>query len=178
MLLEYAVFSTRLGWMGVGRRTGCVARVVLPRSHRDLVLQQLEGSLSRSDASLVEVPAEAFGSLPGRLIRQMDGERTEFDDAVDNSDWTAFRTRVWEATRTIPYGETRSYSWVAGRIGQANAPRAVGQALHSNPVPVIVPCHRVIGANGALVGFGSGCDLKARMLEIERESLEQSSQRE
>jgi len=108
----------------------------------------------------------------------MAGERTEFDDAVDTSDWTPFRSRVWDATRTIPFGETRSYSWVAREIGQANAPRAVGQALHNNPVPVIVPCHRVVGANGALVGFGSGCDLKARMLAAERANLPQSGQAE
>ena len=164
--------------MGVGRRTDCVARVVLPRAHQFLVMESMAESLSRSDTTLVETPLDSFGSLPERLIRLMEGERVEFDDVLDTTDWTPFRTRVWEATRTIPYGETRSYSWVAREIGQANAPRAVGQALHNNPVPVIVPCHRVVGANGALVGFGSGCDLKARMLAVEQEGVAASGQSE
>ena len=167
-MLEYAVFWTSLGWMGVGRRTWSVARVILPRAHQFLVTEQLRRSLLPLDTALIDVGQDVFGTLPERLVRQMEGEPMTFDDDPDTSDWTPFRTRVWEATRAIPYGETRSYSWIANYIGQPNAPRAVGQALHNNPVPMIVPCHRVVGANGALVGFGSGCDLKARLLALEK----------
>jgi len=156
--------------MGIGRRTYSVACVVLPRAHQFLVLDRLSHSLLPQDTELTKVGQDVFGTLPDRLIAHMEGERVAFDDDVDTSGWTAFRRRVWEATRAIPYGETRSYSWVAAYIGQANAPRAVGQALHNNPVPVIVPCHRVVGANGALVGFGGGCDLKARLLALEQDA--------
>lgn len=167
-MLEYAVFRTSLGWMGVGRRTLSIARVVLPCARQSIVLERLRNALSPQDTLLVEASQDAFGTLPNRLTLHMNGELVAFDDDVDTSGWTPFRTRVWEATRAIPYGETRSYSWVAAHVGQPNAPRAVGQALHNNPVPIIVPCHRVIGANGALVGFGGGCDLKARLLALEQ----------
>ena len=167
-MLEYAVFWTSLGWMGVGRLTSSVARVVLPSARRSIVLERLSHALPPQDAVLIEVGQDVFGTLSERLTLHMDGEHVPFDDDVDTSGWTPFRTRVWEATRAIPYGETRSYSWVAAHVGQPNAPRAVGQALHNNPVPIIVPCHRVIGANGALVGFGGGCDLKARLLALEQ----------
>jgi len=164
--------------MGVGRRTSSIACVVLPRAHQFMVLERLRRSLLPTDTELTNVGQDVFGTLPERLIGHMEGERVSLDDDVDTSGWTSFRRRVWEATRVIPYGETRSYSWVAAYIGQANAPRAVGQALHNNPVPMIVPCHRVIGANGALVGFGSGCDLKARLLALEQDVRVTSSYRE
>ncbi|WDL98661.1 methylated-DNA--[protein]-cysteine S-methyltransferase [Alicyclobacillus sp. ALC3] len=82
---------------------------------------------------------------------------------------TAFQTAVWNALRDIPYGETRSYQDIANAIGNPRAVRAVGQANRRNPVSVIVPCHRVIGANGALVGYaGKHVDLKQRLLDLER----------
>ncbi len=91
----------------------------------------------------------------------------EFRDRLDTTGWTSFRTRVWNATRRIPYGQTRSYGRVAAVIGQPRACRAVGQALHRNPVPVIVPCHRVVGADSSLTGFGSGLALKRALLRLE-----------
>ena len=74
---------------------------------------------------------------------------------------------VWEALRTIPYGETRSYKDIAVQIGKAKACRAVGMANNRNPVSIIIPCHRVIGAKGQLVGYGGGLDIKKRLLSIE-----------
>jgi methylated-DNA-[protein]-cysteine S-methyltransferase len=81
---------------------------------------------------------------------------------------TEFQRRVWNALRTIPYGETRSYGEIADQIGAANAFRAVGLANGRNPIAVIVPCHRVIGANGSLTGFGGGLERKSALLELER----------
>jgi len=74
---------------------------------------------------------------------------------------------VWQATRLIPYGETRSYLWVAVQIGKPGAARAVGQALGRNPLPVIIPCHRVIASDGGLGGFTGGLVMKRRLLELE-----------
>lgn len=84
---------------------------------------------------------------------------------------TPFQLRVWSALREIPYGETRSYGFLAERIGQPSASRAVGMANGRNPVGIIVPCHRVIGANGKLVGYGGGVDRKHTLLEHERAHL-------
>jgi len=77
---------------------------------------------------------------------------------------TDFQKRVWTTLRSIPFGETRSYGWLAGEIGRPTASRAVGAANGANPIPVIIPCHRVIGANGALTGFGGGIETKQFLL--------------
>ena len=78
-----------------------------------------------------------------------------------------FQREVWEATRLIAYGEARSYQWVAGQIKKPKATRAVGQALGSNPLPIIVPCHRVLASDGKLGGFTGGLDMKKNLLHLE-----------
>ncbi|MCX7912849.1 MAG: MGMT family protein, partial [Dehalococcoidales bacterium] len=80
---------------------------------------------------------------------------------------TPFRRAVWEATRSIPYGVTKGYRWVAERAGRAGAVRAVGQALSRNPYPVVVPCHRVIGSDGSPGGYSGGPALKRLLLRLE-----------
>ena len=92
--------------------------------------------------------------------------RTTFDIPLD-APGTAFQRRVWDVLRTIPYGTTRSYSDLARRLGDVRLTRAVGAANGKNPIPIIVPCHRVVGANGALTGFGGGLDRKRWLLEHE-----------
>lgn len=100
------------------------------------------------------------------LYAYLNGERDRFCFAVEY-DATPFQKDVYAATRKIPYGETRSYGWVAEQIGKPNASRAVGQALNKNPLPLYIPCHRVIGKNHKLVGFGSGLDKKRYLLNLE-----------
>lgn len=80
---------------------------------------------------------------------------------------TAFQQRVWAALRAIPYGETRTYGELAAAIDSPNAGRAVGMANHRNPIPIIIPCHRVIGANGTLTGYAGGLEIKRRLLALE-----------
>lgn len=80
---------------------------------------------------------------------------------------TEFQKRVWQALESIPYGQTRSYREIARAIGSERAVRAVGAANGSNPIPIVIPCHRVIGTNGKLVGYGGGLALKQRLLELE-----------
>ena len=101
-----------------------------------------------------------------QLAEYFAGTRTTFDLLLD-AGGTAFERRVWDALRTIPYGTTLSYSELARRLGDPRATRAVGAANGKNPIPIIVPCHRVIGANGALTGFGGGLDRKRWLLEHE-----------
>jgi methylated-DNA-[protein]-cysteine S-methyltransferase len=95
------------------------------------------------------------------------GERKELDFPVEMSG-TDFQKRVWEAMSRIPYGEVRSYGDLAEEVGSPRGGRAVGNACNRNPLPIIIPCHRVVGANGSLVGFGGGIELKEKLLEIER----------
>ncbi len=84
---------------------------------------------------------------------------------------TAFQQRVWKVLQDIPYGQTRSYGQVAQAVGNKKAGRAVGMANNRNPIAIIIPCHRVIGSDGKLVGYGGGLDKKAYLLELERRNL-------
>ncbi len=101
------------------------------------------------------------------LRRYFSGKRVNFDLPVDLGRATEFQKAVWRAAAKIPYGKTRSYAWVAKKIGRPKAARAVGQALGANPVPVIIPCHRVISSAGTLGGFSGGLPMKRRLLAIE-----------
>ena len=98
--------------------------------------------------------------MPGffeAVIKRMDdyfkGKRVNFTDKLDFGDATAFQQEVWEATKKIPYGKTHTYAWIAAQAGKPLAVRAVGQALGRNPIPIIVPCHRVTSTGGGLGGF-------------------------
>ncbi len=97
----------------------------------------------------------------------LDGNRRSFDIPI-YMQGTEFQKKVWQALLEIPYGETRSYGEIAGRIGCSGGARAVGQACNRNPIMIIVPCHRVIGGNGKLVGFGGGLDVKEKLLALEQ----------
>ena len=116
---------------------------------------------------------ETAARLANELARYFDGKRGPFRTRLDLSAGTAFQRRVWQALRRIPFGETASYADVARRIGSPRACRAVGQANGANPVPIIVPCHRVIRCSGALGGFGAGLPVKRWLLRHEREHAAQ-----
>jgi methylated-DNA-[protein]-cysteine S-methyltransferase len=93
--------------------------------------------------------------------------REEFTQKIAFARGTDFDREVWLALREVPYGETRTYKWLAGRIGKPNASRAVGQALGRNPIPIILPCHRIIESDGSLGGYSGGVDIKRRLLDME-----------
>jgi methylated-DNA-[protein]-cysteine S-methyltransferase len=101
-----------------------------------------------------------------QLVEYFRGKRTEFDLPF-RLRGTVFQKRVWQQLRHIPYGQTRSYGQLARAIGNGSASRAVGLANSKNPLSIIVPCHRVIGASGSLTGFAGGLENKARLLELE-----------
>ncbi|OBI84509.1 methylated-DNA--[protein]-cysteine S-methyltransferase [Mycobacterium sp. E740] len=109
----------------------------------------------------------AFPDAVDQLEEYFAGERTEFDLELDLIG-TEFQRRVWAALLTIPYGQTRSYGEIARQIAAPGAFRAVGLANGHNPIGIIVPCHRVIGANGSLTGYGGGLDRKKTLLEMEK----------
>lgn len=108
----------------------------------------------------------AFAAVREQLAEYFAGERTAFDLPLAFAG-TAFQQLVWAALREIPYGETMSYGELARRLGKPDAARAVGLANGRNPIAVIVPCHRVIGADGSLTGFGGGLERKRLLLELE-----------
>ncbi len=109
-----------------------------------------------------------FSKVIEQLSAYFKGSLKQFQLEL-NLQGTHFQQRVWEALRTIPYGETLSYGELAGRIGNPKASRAVGAANGRNPVSIIIPCHRVIGKNGSLTGFGGGMDVKQFLLDWEQQ---------
>ena len=156
---SYHDFETPLGTMRVVGDARLIDRVDLPNA-----------------AARAPDPAwrAARGALPGPLSeakRQLGeyfaGDRREFDLPLA-PDGTAFQHRVWNALRRIPYAETRSYGDLAKRIGNPTASRAVGAANGCNPLAIVVPCHRVIGADGSLTGYGGGLPVKAALLALEQ----------
>jgi len=109
---------------------------------------------------------EPFRDAIAQLAAYFAGRLRRFDLALA-PEGTPFQREVWSALTEIPYGETVSYSELARRIGRPAATRAVGAANGKNPLPIVVPCHRVIGANGSLTGFGGGISIKRRLLDLE-----------
>jgi len=112
-------------------------------------------------------PSPVLDEAVRQLGEYFAGERTDFDLPLEPAG-TPFQLRVWETLRDIPYAETINYGQLANRIGNPNASRAVGLANGRNPISIVVPCHRVIGANGSLTGYGGGLDRKRTLLELER----------
>ena len=148
---------------------------LLASSRRGMVCvepeDQVQGRLRRWERDGVRVEDGATAqhnvAAAGELDRYFAGDLREFTVPLDMRG-TSFDRQVWGELRSIPYGETRSYGQVAGAIGRPTASRAVGHANGRNPVSIIVPCHRVIGGGGALVGYGGGLDRKEALLVLER----------
>ncbi len=117
--------------------------------------------------SLTNVPHTPFGiEVFDQIDAYLRGATTSFDFKY-TLEGTDFQQKVWQAVAQIPYGETASYKEIATAIGNPNASRAVGLANNKNPIPLVVPCHRVIGTNGKLVGYAGGLEAKRYLLEVE-----------
>jgi methylated-DNA-[protein]-cysteine S-methyltransferase len=153
--------------------------VILPSPIGSLTLVAEAGELTalymdaqqhRPDASSLGVPgdpdAAPFAAASRQLADYFAGQLTEFDLPLAPAG-TPFQRRVWAALQAIPYGQTWSYAQLAGKIGQATAVRAVGLANGRNPIALVIPCHRVIGSDGSLTGYGGGLDRKRFLLDLE-----------
>jgi methylated-DNA-[protein]-cysteine S-methyltransferase len=160
--LRFTSFKTDSGWVGM---------VISPRGIVKLSLPQPDEKSALAELALgpeaVRVSFERFDELVSRLREYFKGKPVDFDDKLDTSEGTAFQRSVWSACRSIPYGQTRTYAWIAEQIGKPGASRAVGNALGKNPVPIIVPCHRVLASDGGLGGFKGGLPAKKHLLKLE-----------
>lgn len=160
--LNCTIFNIDMGWVGILASAKGLLGTTLPQHSAQEAHQLLGDSTNRTTCSL-----HIFRDLMERLKAYFSGHRTTFPDKLDLSQATHFQHEVWEITRRIPYGETRSYAWVAEQIRKPRAVRAVGQALGKNPLPIIVPCHRVVASDGKLGGFGGGVEMKKHLLSME-----------
>ena len=147
----YGFLETPIGRLLVARDTAGV-RLIHFRAHKP--------------AARWERHDRAFDDVATQLAEYFDGKRRVFELPL-KPEGTPFQLRVWNALLEIPYGETISYGELAARIGDRSASRAVGLANGSNPLPIVIPCHRVIGSNGKLTGYGGGLPIKERLLALE-----------
>lgn len=141
------------------------------KSHPDAFLRRGELTYDQAGAALSAAGAQCCETELIRMTqRQLEeyfaGARREFTIPLHPSG-TPFQERVWQALLTIPYGQTCSYGQIAARIGNPKASRAVGMANHKNPIAIVIPCHRVIGADGSMTGYGGGLDIKEYLLKLE-----------
>ena len=164
--MKYTVFNTDIGWIGLLGSSAGLLKATLPRPSYDGALSLLGDRTNQASLS-----SGSFADLIERLRSYFSGHRTTFPDNLDLSEATSFQREVWQTLGLIPYGETRSYAWVADRINRPEAARAVGQAVGKNPLAIIVPCHRVIASDGTLGGFSGGLELKRHLLSLEGNSL-------
>jgi len=160
--LKYAISNTNMGWVGTLASPRGLLATTLPHHSAEGACQLLGIDVNQATLS-----PDLFTDLIERLKAYFSGHQVTFPDRLDLSWATTFQRRVWERTRLIPYGETRSYHWIAKQIKKPRAARAVGQALGRNPLPVVVPCHRVIASDGTPGGFTGGLEMKQHLLWLE-----------
>jgi methylated-DNA-[protein]-cysteine S-methyltransferase len=143
--------------------------MVLPRKEKKAVERELKSSDSgvRSSKQRELTSPTVLAKAVKLLQKYFSGKRVSFDLLLDTRSYTPFQQAVWQAAAEIPSGETRSYAWIAKKIKNPRAVRAVGQALGANPIPIIIPCHRVISSAGTLGGYAGGLLMKQRLLELE-----------
>jgi O-6-methylguanine DNA methyltransferase len=158
----YTIFNTADGWVGIiGSKTG-LRRATLPQRSEGAA----RGLLGDTLKDAIPEPGR-FKDLIESYRAYFSGSRVDFPFELDFDGATLFQQKVWRAARLIPYGETRSYKWVAAQVGSAGAARAVGQALGRNPLPVIIPCHRVLSHDGSTGGYSRGLEMKRWLLKLE-----------
>ena len=145
-------FQTVMGGIGIAETAGAVTNIFFA------------GTVKPAEYEIEETPL--LLKAERQLQEYFAGNRTGFDFPV-NPEGTVFERAVWAALLTIPFGETRTYGQIAKQIGRPKASRAVGRANGLNPVNIVIPCHRVIGASGKLTGYSAGLDFKTRLLKLE-----------
>lgn len=151
-------YHTVVGKIGISEEDGLITEV--------LFIDDDENSLTERKVRETQIIKRASNQLKEYFA----GQRRVFDLSL-SINGTPFQTMVWNALKAIPYGETRSYKDIAIQIGKSKACRAIGMANNRNKIPIIIPCHRVIGAKGELVGYGGGLRIKEKLLEIEGNNI-------
>lgn len=156
--MNYAYLETPIGTLLIAGDEEAVRRIDFPK----------HGKASTPQRGWTESSRGPVGEAVKQLREYFAGGRAEFDLPLA-PEGTAFQRTVWRRLQDIPYGETISYGELAKRVGNPKASRAVGAANGRNPLPIVIPCHRVIGANGKLTGFGGGLPTKEALLALERQ---------
>ncbi|MDC0035154.1 methylated-DNA--[protein]-cysteine S-methyltransferase [Chloroflexi bacterium] len=163
-------FQSLFGWIALEKSTRGITRCALPQPREDICREEIQGWTSE-----YTVKTALFSEEIKHINDYLEGRNYSLTDiSLDIAAAPKFYKNVWEICRSIPIGATRSYKWVAERNGNPKAARAVGQAMANNKITLIIPCHRVVGSDGNLTGFGKGknrLDLKLDLLKLESDYL-------
>jgi methylated-DNA-[protein]-cysteine S-methyltransferase len=160
--VAYDLADTPIGTLLLARTDGGLCRIEF-----DPEPERLEDELARRFGTRLLRVHRPLDAARRQLDEYFEGERQEFTLPVDLRPATDFTRRVLEELTRVPYGETTTYGSLAQRAGRPSAARAVGTVMNRNPVPIVLPCHRVVGSTGSLVGYGGGLDRKRHLLELE-----------
>lgn len=160
--LSFHIVETEVGFVGVVISDVGLRYTSLPRKTREEALTDVS-----TLGALREAPETAVSRIATDVRTLAGGHSVDMSRYVDWDGVTPFRRAVLEETMAIPMGETRTYAELAAAAGNPRAARAVGRVMATNPLPFVIPCHRVVGSNGTLHGYGGGLDLKERLLKVE-----------
>lgn len=157
-------FQSNIGWVGIAESAGGIAAIVFSKASRAAAAASLRGM---SSEQMEESETPRLRAAKRQITEYMAGTRKTFDLTMDLSQGTAFQRRVWKKLRGVPYGQIRSYRELASSVGGSRYARAVGGAVGANPLPIVIPCHRIVAQDGSLGGFSCGLAAKRRLLSIE-----------
>jgi len=158
------IFKSQWGWVGIAETADGISHITFPQSSKAKVVNELSGS---ERVPSTESMSPRLQAAKRQLIEYIAGTRKKFDLELDLTKGTGFQRRVWKALQTVPFGQLRSYQGLAGLVGGKRYARAVGGAVGANPLPIVIPCHRVVAQDGSLGGFSCGLPAKRRLLERE-----------
>lgn len=164
MKLYYTVLDTKIGRILVTRTDKGLTNLLF---HQPIWGRFFEELKKKKDVELVKSEAK-FAGLKKQLNQYLSGKKVRFSEKLDLSSGTPFQQRVWKKMLKVPFGKTISYKKLASLVGNPEKARAVGNACATNPVSIIVPCHRIIKSDGGLGGYGGGIELKKRLLKLEK----------
>lgn len=165
MKIYYTIIDSIIGKIKIAFSKKGIVRLSFPNES----IEKFINILNNNYNNIVKVDHSPI-DYEDKIDKYLKGELKEFNIPVILKG-TEFQIQVWDELRKIPYGETRTYKEIAIAIQRKKAYRAIGQACNKNPIPLIVPCHRVIGSSGALIGFGGGIKLKERLLRMEKRNI-------
>ncbi len=158
------LFKSRWGWMGISEGRKGIDGIALPQPSKQRAIAVLR---EQAPDPLVMAPSPQLELAQAQLLDYLAGKRQAFDLPMDFSRGTTFQRQVWRTLLKVPFGKLRSYQWVASRVGGRQYARAVGNAVGANPLPIIVPCHRIVAQDATLGGFSGGLPTKRKLLTLE-----------
>jgi methylated-DNA-[protein]-cysteine S-methyltransferase len=166
------IFQSPWGWMGIAESSKGIHAIVLPKRSKRAVESDLR---VQSNGPVQQGESVALKTARRQLLDYLAGRRHAFDVPLDLSQGTSFQRKVWRILQRVPYGKLRSYQWIALHVGGRRYARAVGNTVGENPLPIIIPCHRIVAHDASLGGFSGGLSMKRKLLSLEGTLLMLSS---